>query len=125
MDLEIINRLFLELSQVTTATTGKELALGKERDELRRLLAAHVTRKACACCGESKPLPYRRDDLGGYVCLTCVEKRLDALIDGVGQARQAAMELCWQIEGCGASLELTKASVMASALSAKLNDLLP
>lgn len=27
MDLDIINRLFLELSQIATATTGKELRL--------------------------------------------------------------------------------------------------
>lgn len=31
----------------------------------------------CAQCLRFKPLPYRRDDLGGYVCLTCVEKYLN------------------------------------------------
>lgn len=73
MDLEIINRLYLELSQVATATTAKELKLQQ----------------------------------------------------GIGEARQAAMELCWQIEKSGASEELTKCSVMASELQSKLNDLLP
>jgi hypothetical protein len=34
----------------------------------------------CAKCGVKKVLPYRRDDLGGYVCLTCVEQYLDATI---------------------------------------------
>lgn len=34
---------------------------------------------------------------------------------------QEALELCWQIEKCGASEELTKASVMASELRAKLS----
>jgi len=34
---------------------------------------------------------------------------------------QEALELCWQIEKCGASEALTKASVMASALQAKLS----
>jgi len=34
MELEIINKLFLELSQVATATTGKEL---KARKEIVRL----------------------------------------------------------------------------------------
>ncbi len=29
MDLDIVNRLFLELSQFATATTGKEIALSK------------------------------------------------------------------------------------------------
>ena len=35
MDLEIINRLFLELSQVATATTGKEL---KYESALRKIM---------------------------------------------------------------------------------------
>lgn len=73
MDLEIINRLFLELSQVATATTGQELKLQK----------------------------------------------------GIGAAREAAQKLCWQIEKCGASPELTEASVLASKLQEQLNELLP
>ena len=73
MELDIINRLYLELSRVATATTAKELKLQK----------------------------------------------------GIGDARQTAMELCWQIEKSGASEELTKCSVMASELQSKLNDLLP
>ena len=39
MQLDTINTLYLELSQVATATTAKELALAKERDELQRQLA--------------------------------------------------------------------------------------
>jgi hypothetical protein len=34
----------------------------------------------CAKCGLDKPTPYRRDDLGGYVCLTCVENYLNETI---------------------------------------------
>ena len=33
---------------------------------------------------------------------------------------QMALELCWQIERCGASEDLTKASIMASELRGKL-----
>lgn len=72
-DTEIIDRLFLELSQFSQATTGKELALH----------------------------------------------------EGIGEARKLSLELSWQIEKCGASPELTKASVMASELEAHLNELLP
>lgn len=125
MELKTINCLYLELSQVATATTAKEHALEMERDDLKRLLDAHVSTRRCAKCGGAKPLPYRRDDLGGFVCLTCVEKRLDELINGVAVGRQAALELCWQIEKSGASEELTKCSVMASALQSALNELLP
>jgi len=34
----------------------------------------------CAKCDVLKVLPYRRDDLGGYVCLTCVERYLNETI---------------------------------------------
>jgi hypothetical protein len=73
MGLDIINRLFLELSQFATATTAKELALQK----------------------------------------------------GIGEARQAALELCYAIESAGASQALTNCSIMASSLQQKLNELLP
>ena len=31
----------------------------------------------CAGCGERKHTPLRRDHMGGYVCLTCIDTRLD------------------------------------------------
>lgn len=33
----------------------------------------------CAVCGSDKHTPIRRDEMGGYVCLTCIDKRLDEL----------------------------------------------
>lgn len=33
----------------------------------------------CAVCGEDKHTPLRRDEMGGYVCLTCIDKRLEKL----------------------------------------------
>jgi hypothetical protein len=42
-------------------------------------------RTTCAVCGEFRPCPIRTDlwteDGEGYVCLTCVDKRLDATFD--------------------------------------------
>lgn len=38
-----------------------------------------VAATECACCGETKPCPLRRDDMGGYVCLTCIDARLSTL----------------------------------------------
>jgi hypothetical protein len=35
----------------------------------------------CAGCAEDKHTPLRRDEMGGYVCLKCVDKRLDAVCD--------------------------------------------
>lgn len=38
MELEIINKLFLELSQIATATTAKELAVQRELDRIDAVL---------------------------------------------------------------------------------------
>lgn len=46
-------------------------------EKAERELSAHVKVETCASCGLRKPTPYRRDDMGGYVCLTCVETRLN------------------------------------------------
>lgn len=72
-DTETIDRIFLELSQFTTATTAKEIAMQS----------------------------------------------------GIGEARQAAMELCWEIEKLPASEQQTKVSIQASDLVRQLNELLP
>jgi len=39
----------------------------------------------CASCGERKHTPLRRDEMGGYVCLTCIDKQLD--IQGAKRAK--------------------------------------
>ena len=31
----------------------------------------------CAGCGKEEHTPLRRDEMGGYVCLTCIDKELD------------------------------------------------
>jgi hypothetical protein len=41
VELETINKLYLELSQIATATTGKELKLINERDRLLVLATKH------------------------------------------------------------------------------------
>jgi hypothetical protein len=72
-DTEAIDRLYLELSQFTTATTAKEIAYQK----------------------------------------------------GIGEARSAAMNLCYAIEELPASEQQTKVSIQASDLVRQLNELLP
>jgi hypothetical protein len=34
---------------------------------------------SCAWCDKRKHTPLRRDEMGGYVCLTCIDRRLDRL----------------------------------------------
>lgn len=33
----------------------------------------------CAGCGRYRHTPLRRDEMGGYVCLTCIDRELDRL----------------------------------------------
>lgn len=35
----------------------------------------------CAGCGVFKYTPLRRSELGGYVCLTCIDKHINNLIE--------------------------------------------
>lgn len=37
----------------------------------------------CAVCGEHKHTPLRVDRMGGYVCLTCIDEKLEALLYAV------------------------------------------
>lgn len=39
---------------------------------------------ACADCGEHKHTPLRIDAMGGYVCLTCIDKKLGSLLGEFG-----------------------------------------
>jgi hypothetical protein len=38
----------------------------------------------CACCGERKHTPLRIDKMDGYVCLTCIDKKLGSLLGEFG-----------------------------------------
>jgi hypothetical protein len=38
----------------------------------------------CACCGEHKHTPLRIDKMDGYVCLTCIDKKLGSLLGEFG-----------------------------------------
>ena len=38
----------------------------------------------CAGCGEHKHTPLRIDAMGGYVCLTCIDKKLGSLLGEFG-----------------------------------------
>jgi len=56
MDTETIDRLFLELSQVTQATTAKEIALQGKLDDLRAALL-NCARQAEALKRDCSPDP--------------------------------------------------------------------
>jgi hypothetical protein len=68
-----------------------ETAASTVIDQRRRLESAEFTyssRQAttCASCGQHKHTPLRNDTMGGYVCLTCIDRELLRLQDLVERA---------------------------------------
>lgn len=98
---------------VTTAISKLEQERDAARDrvaELERKLKGQWTYASdqathCGGCGKHKHTPLRVDWMGGYVCLTCIDEKLEALYeaDQAGQVpeevRRAAMELVAYSEG--------------------------
>ena len=61
MDLEVVNKLFLELSQITTATTAKEIAAEQQVDRLREGVREVISNSEwqvsnCEKCGHDEPM---------------------------------------------------------------------
>ena len=67
-------------------TDAPQAGDGKDSDELGYHSDQHTI---CAVCGKDKHTPLRRDDMGGYVCLTCIDREMDALM----HARELLMDL--------------------------------
>ncbi|EMM5462825.1 hypothetical protein [Pseudomonas aeruginosa] len=75
------------------AAGGMEMEIQELREkvtELRKELRSRWTYAStqatnCAGCGEHKHTPLRVDWMGGYVCLTCIDKKLEELHDAQAQ----------------------------------------
>lgn len=75
------------------AAGGMEMEIQELREkvtELQKKLRSRWTYAStqatnCAGCGEHKHTPLRVDWMGGYVCLTCIDKKLEELHDDQAQ----------------------------------------
>jgi len=56
-----------------------ESELVKLAKPVPKLTYSSTQETSCAWCNNRKHTPLRRDEMGGYVCLTCIDKRLDRL----------------------------------------------
>ncbi|HHH9284344.1 TPA: hypothetical protein ACP31N_000670 [Pseudomonas aeruginosa] len=73
--------------------------VAKLKKELRsRWTYASTQATNCAGCGEHKHTPLRVDWMGGYVCLTCIDEKLEELHDA--QAQHSVPE-GWMLVECG------------------------
>lgn len=66
----------------------------------------------CAGCGKHKHTPLRVDPMGGYVCLTCIDQRLEGLL-----AEESARECEKDWEGCQEVADLPAVSEALAAFS--------
>ena len=51
----------------------------------------------CAGCGEHKHTPLRIDAMGGYVCLTCIDKKLGSLLGEFGYEQPEQEPVDWRV----------------------------
>jgi hypothetical protein len=63
----------------------------------------------CAGCGEYKHTPLRIDSMGGYVCLTCIDRKLGTLLGEFGYpapqqplTEMQIQEVCCAVAASGA-----------------------
>ena len=63
----------------------------------------------CAGCGEYKHTPLRIDAMGGYVCLTCIDRKLGTLLGEFGYpapqqplTEMQIQQLCCAVDASGA-----------------------
>ncbi|MFG8721513.1 hypothetical protein ACEPTS_30605 [Pseudomonas aeruginosa] len=97
------------------AAGGMEMEIQELREkvtELRKELRSRWTYAStqatnCAGCGEHKHTPLRVDWMGGYVCLTCIDKKLEELHDA--QAQHSVPELLVRAEDFVSGKEVPQA----------------
>ena len=92
IDSEMYVNDFGGLQAGRDATTGIHAAMGKLEEALaqpeQKPTYTSTQSTNCASCGEHKHTPPRIDAMGGYVCLTCIDKKLGALLGEFGYAQQ-------------------------------------
>ncbi|MFI8572072.1 hypothetical protein ACIGEO_11190 [Stenotrophomonas bentonitica] len=79
------------------AATGKQQVGEVESvdDDWRLRGYAYASKQAttCAGCGKHKHTPLRIDAMGGYVCLTCIDQKLGALMNEFGYQSEQVGEV--------------------------------
>jgi len=84
--MEVIDDFILSRTNTDVASGIREEIMFINKHALTKYIKSNYVLKRitehttkCAMCGVVKETPLRRDELGGYVCLACVDKHLDLL----------------------------------------------
>jgi|GEM_PF-2013277 len=87
----------MEALAAALAATGKQQVGEVESvdDDWRLRGYAYASKQAttCAGCGKHKHTPLRIDAMGGYVCLTCIDQKLGALMNEFGYQSEQVGEV--------------------------------
>lgn len=86
-----------EYARAALAATGKqqvgEIESADDDWHLRGYAYASKQATTCASCGKHKHTPLRIDAMGGYVCLTCIDQKLGALMNEFGYQSEQVGEV--------------------------------
>ena len=102
--LRSIRELVVDESDDAPALQGVRMRKQKAEKALREALAqpeqepTYTSTQAtnCAGCGERKHTPLRIDAMGGYVCLTCIDKKLGSLLGEFGYEQSEQEPVAWE-----------------------------
>ncbi|WP_350403426.1 hypothetical protein ABCR88_21015 [Pseudomonas sp. W17] len=79
---------WMELGETVTVLHGNAQPLGE------RFTYSSKQATNCAGCGLRKHTPLRVDDMGGYVCLTCIDNKLNELLAAEQNQGEPVAYLC-------------------------------
>jgi hypothetical protein len=86
-DIDAILEKMTEYAKCGLAGNSRDHELAyKWRGILKKFIPQSAQHTKCSVCLEDKPTPIRNDAMGGYVCLTCVDKELERLQEEVERA---------------------------------------
>jgi hypothetical protein len=103
---------WLDLARMTAALVSKV-----EADKVKQVTYISTQATNCAGCGQHKHTPLRVDAMDGYVCLTCIDNRLEALLN-----EECARNCEKEWEGCERVAELPSVQKALKAFSVDPTD---
>lgn len=70
-----------ELNKALAALAARDQGEPADKGQAKPVTYSSTQATNCAGCGKRKHTPLRVDGMGGYVCLTCIDERLEELLD--------------------------------------------
>ncbi|EKS9800288.1 MULTISPECIES: hypothetical protein [Burkholderia] len=78
--IDVLGRMKAQAERALAAPSAPLEGTGNGAEVSGAYTYSSVQATNCACCGEYKHTPLRIDWMGGYVCLTCIDRELESRI---------------------------------------------